>query len=306
MGGARTRAGREADLLPLFIRHRRGDDEEPGDQKRQGPRRQEARRRRRAARQELAAAQGLCASRMASISTRARRCSMARRRSSPKRRCKANSTRRSNSGISPPISKRRDLPAPSNSPTSKKALGAKGDVVVTGYVFDEGFAAKNKDALARFFAMTKKAKELIATSDKAWGAVIAQRIGAKDAKTLDIYRKRYVAGAPKRSVAQEEADAAHALSSAGRDRRRKACRPRQDARSRNLLQGRRGQAALIRLVSLAALLGLWQVARLLSDPRRLPGPTRLRGDLMTKRAPARCSPISRSRWRASSPPSRSP
>jgi NitT/TauT family transport system substrate-binding protein len=57
----------------------------------------------------------------------------------------------------------------------ERALGAKGDVVVTGYVFDEGFAAKNKDALARFFAMTKKAKELIATSDKAW-AVAAPRI----------------------------------------------------------------------------------------------------------------------------------
>ena len=89
----------------------------------------------------------------------------------------------------------------------EKALGAKGDVVVTGYVFDEEFAAKNKDALARFFAMTKKAKELIATSDRAWGAVIAQRLGGKDAKTVDIYRKRYVAGAPRRSVAQEEADA---------------------------------------------------------------------------------------------------
>jgi len=89
----------------------------------------------------------------------------------------------------------------------EKALGAKGDVVVTGYVFDEDFAAKNKDALARFFSMTKKAKELIATSDRAWSAVIAQRLGGKDAKTVDVYRKRYVAGAPKRSIAQEEADA---------------------------------------------------------------------------------------------------
>ena len=89
----------------------------------------------------------------------------------------------------------------------EKALGARGDVVVTGYVFDESFAAKNKDALARFFAMTKKAKELIATSDKAWSTVIAQRLGGKDARTLDIYRKRYVAGAPKGSLAEQEADA---------------------------------------------------------------------------------------------------
>ncbi|MFO1101716.1 MAG: ABC transporter substrate-binding protein [Methylocystis sp.] len=89
----------------------------------------------------------------------------------------------------------------------EKALGAKGDVVVTGYVFDEGFAARNKDALARFFAASRKAKELIATSDRAWGAVIAERLAGKDAGTLDIYRKRYVAGAPKRPIAEEEADA---------------------------------------------------------------------------------------------------
>lgn len=88
----------------------------------------------------------------------------------------------------------------------EKALGARGDVVVTGYVFDEGFAAKNRDALARFFSMTKKAKELIATSDKAWDVVKTQRLRGKDARTLEIYRKRYVAGAPKRSIAQEEAD----------------------------------------------------------------------------------------------------
>lgn len=89
----------------------------------------------------------------------------------------------------------------------EKALGAKGDVVITGYVFDDAFAAKNRDALARFFAMTAKAKALIATDDKAWAAA-AQRIGPRDAATLDIYRKRYVAGIPRRSVAQEEADAA--------------------------------------------------------------------------------------------------
>lgn len=88
----------------------------------------------------------------------------------------------------------------------EKALGAKGDVVITGYVFDDAFAAKNGDALARFFAMTSKAKALIASDDKAWAAA-AQRIGPKDAATLAIYRKRYVAGVPKRSVAQEEADA---------------------------------------------------------------------------------------------------
>ncbi len=89
----------------------------------------------------------------------------------------------------------------------EKALGARGDVVITGYVFDDAFAARNRDALSRFFAMTAKAKTLIATDDKAWAAA-SQRIGPKDPATLDIYRKRYIAGIPKRSVAAEEADAA--------------------------------------------------------------------------------------------------
>jgi NitT/TauT family transport system substrate-binding protein len=55
--------------------------------------------------------------------------------------------------------------------------------------------------------MTAKAKALIARDDKAWAAA-AQRIGPKDAATLAVYRQRYVAGIPRRSVAEEEADAA--------------------------------------------------------------------------------------------------
>jgi NitT/TauT family transport system substrate-binding protein len=89
----------------------------------------------------------------------------------------------------------------------EKALGAKGDVIVTGYVFDERFAEKKKDALARFLAMMASAKKMIVTNDKAWAAA-AKHIGAKDPGVLDALRKRYVAGLPKRTLAEEEADAA--------------------------------------------------------------------------------------------------
>ncbi len=89
----------------------------------------------------------------------------------------------------------------------EKGLGAAQAPIVTGYVFDEGFAGKNAQALARFFAMMKRAKELIVSDDKAF-AVAAQRIGPKDKATLALYRARYAAGVPKRSVADEEADAA--------------------------------------------------------------------------------------------------
>jgi NitT/TauT family transport system substrate-binding protein len=89
----------------------------------------------------------------------------------------------------------------------EKALGAKAAPIVTGYVFDASFARQHKDALARFFKMTKKAKELIATSDKAWAAA-QTRIAIKDPAALEIFRKQYVAGVPKRSVAEYQADAA--------------------------------------------------------------------------------------------------
>jgi NitT/TauT family transport system substrate-binding protein len=88
----------------------------------------------------------------------------------------------------------------------EKALGAKGDAIVTGYVFDESFARQHKNILTRFFAMMKKTKQLIAASDKAW-EVAKTRIATKDPVVLEIYRKQYVAGIPKRSVAEEEADA---------------------------------------------------------------------------------------------------
>lgn len=89
----------------------------------------------------------------------------------------------------------------------EKALGATGPVVVTGYVFDEDFARAHADALKRFFAIAAKARALIATDDKAWN-IAAQRLGAKDAATLDLYRRRYVAATPKRSVTEEARDAA--------------------------------------------------------------------------------------------------
>jgi NitT/TauT family transport system substrate-binding protein len=89
----------------------------------------------------------------------------------------------------------------------ERALGAQQDVIVTGYVFDENFAAAHKDALARFFAMGRKARALIASDDKAW-EIAAARLGAKDKAALDLYRKRYVAGFPRASVAQQERDAA--------------------------------------------------------------------------------------------------
>jgi NitT/TauT family transport system substrate-binding protein len=85
-------------------------------------------------------------------------------------------------------------------------LGAKGRTAMIGYVFDEKWANANQDKVARFIAMARKAKEILATSDAEWEK-IAPLTGAPDAATLHAYRDRYREGIPRRPVADEEADA---------------------------------------------------------------------------------------------------
>jgi NitT/TauT family transport system substrate-binding protein len=85
-------------------------------------------------------------------------------------------------------------------------LGAKGRTAMIGYVFDEEWAGKNRDAVARFIAITRQAKEILATSGAEWER-IAPLTGAADAAALKILRDRYREGIPHRPIADEEADA---------------------------------------------------------------------------------------------------
>ena len=88
----------------------------------------------------------------------------------------------------------------------EKALGAKGPVAMTGYVFSAAFAKTHGPALKRFFAMLGKAHDALASDPAAWAPVHA-RLRATDAATFEAYRRRYLEGAPKRPVADEAADA---------------------------------------------------------------------------------------------------
>jgi NitT/TauT family transport system substrate-binding protein len=85
-------------------------------------------------------------------------------------------------------------------------LGAKGRTAMLGYVFDEKWANASQDKVARFIAITRKAKEILSTSDAEWEK-IAPLTGAPDAVTLRAYRDRYREGIPRRPIADEEADA---------------------------------------------------------------------------------------------------
>jgi NitT/TauT family transport system substrate-binding protein len=85
-------------------------------------------------------------------------------------------------------------------------LGATGRIAMIGYVFDEGWASANRDAVERFVAITRAAKGILAKSDAEWEK-IASLTGAPDAATLHAYRDRYRDGIPRRPIADEEADA---------------------------------------------------------------------------------------------------
>jgi NitT/TauT family transport system substrate-binding protein len=88
----------------------------------------------------------------------------------------------------------------------EKALGANGPVAMTGYVFSESFAAAHKDVLRRYFAAAAEARQILAQDPSAW-APIRARLNLKDDAALEVYRKRYLDGLPRRTIAEEAADA---------------------------------------------------------------------------------------------------
>jgi NitT/TauT family transport system substrate-binding protein len=88
-------------------------------------------------------------------------------------------------------------------------LGANGPLAMVGYVFDGLWAQRNRAPLDRFFGAMRKAETILAQSpaeSKEWRR-LGPRIGTSDAGALDIYRRRYIEGIPRRSLAEEEADA---------------------------------------------------------------------------------------------------
>ncbi len=88
----------------------------------------------------------------------------------------------------------------------EKRLGASGPVAMIGYAFNGDWAAKNRAAVARFLKVAAEAKDILAASPDEW-LRLAPRIGVTDKSGLEIYRKRYSEGVPRRPIADEENDA---------------------------------------------------------------------------------------------------
>ena len=89
----------------------------------------------------------------------------------------------------------------------EKALGAEGPVAMIGYVCKASFATPHKDALRRFFRALDDARTALVDDPAAWAPVRA-RMGVKDDAAFEIYKRRFLEGAPKRAVADEARDAA--------------------------------------------------------------------------------------------------
>ena len=85
-------------------------------------------------------------------------------------------------------------------------LGAKGEVAMVGYVFNEAWAKENLKAIDGFLRAAAKADELLATSNEAWDA-IRPLMRAEDDATFEALRRRYREGIPERSTAENESDA---------------------------------------------------------------------------------------------------
>jgi NitT/TauT family transport system substrate-binding protein len=91
-----------------------------------------------------------------------------------------------------------------------RELGAKGEVAMVGYVFNEGWAKTNLDGVQGFLRAAAKADELLATSDQEWDR-LKKLMGENDPSfndaTFEALRRRYREGIPERSAAENEADA---------------------------------------------------------------------------------------------------
>jgi NitT/TauT family transport system substrate-binding protein len=91
-----------------------------------------------------------------------------------------------------------------------RELGAKGEVAMVGYVFNEEWADENPKAINGFLRAAAKANELLATSNAEWDRlkpVMSANDPSFSEATFEALRRRYREGIPERQIAAEEADA---------------------------------------------------------------------------------------------------
>lgn len=91
-----------------------------------------------------------------------------------------------------------------------RELGAKGEVAMIGYVFNEDWAKQNPKEIAGFLRAAAKANEILATSDAEWERlkpVMSANDPSFSEETFEALRRRFREGIPDRQISFEEADA---------------------------------------------------------------------------------------------------
>jgi NitT/TauT family transport system substrate-binding protein len=91
-----------------------------------------------------------------------------------------------------------------------RELGAKGEVSMIGYVFNDQWANENPKAIQGFLRAARKANELLATSNAEWDRLkpmMAENDPSFTEATFEALRRRYREGIPERSSSADEADA---------------------------------------------------------------------------------------------------
>jgi len=87
-----------------------------------------------------------------------------------------------------------------------KRLGVTSPVAMVGYVFDGGWAQRNRSLLDRLFAAMHKAEDILTDSPEEWQRLAARNV-VIGTGAPDIYRRRFIEDIPHRPISDEEADA---------------------------------------------------------------------------------------------------
>ena len=86
-----------------------------------------------------------------------------------------------------------------------RALGATGSVALIGYLFEAATVAQKPEAVAAFVRAARAAKDLLATDASAW-EIVRPLMAAEDDATYEALRREYLAGIPRRPLADERGD----------------------------------------------------------------------------------------------------
>ena len=88
------------------------------------------------------------------------------------------------------------------------SLGVPGDVPLLGWVFDESWAAQNRERVTAFLDAARAAQQRMLESDALWSGMLRPLTQAEDEATLAALRAGYRAGVPRRFGEAEIASSA--------------------------------------------------------------------------------------------------